>query len=205
MSSGTLFVLSAPSGAGKTSLVNAIRGSLNDFAVSVSHTTRSQRPGEVHGEAYYFVDRPTFERMIAEDEFFEYASVFGNYYGTARQTVESTLQQGRDVLLEIDWQGARQIRKLVPECVSIFILPPSRHTLEQRLRARGQDDAETIWRRMREAIAELSHYAEYDYLVVNDHFETALSDLRSIIQSQRLRGDRQIGRLRSLIDSLIAG
>jgi guanylate kinase len=205
MSYGSLFVLSAPSGAGKTSLVEALRASVSDFAVSVSHTTRIQRPGEQHGQAYYFVARPEFERMVAAGEFLEYACVFDNYYGTARRTVEELLRAGRDVLLEIDWQGARQIRTIMPECVSIFILPPSREALEHRLRGRGQDDAQTIGRRMREAISELSHYDEYDYLVVNDQFETALSDLRSIIRAQRLRAERQQHQLTALIQSLIAG
>jgi guanylate kinase len=205
MSYGSLFVLSAPSGAGKTSLVEALRASVSDFAVSVSHTTRIQRPGEQHGQAYYFVARPEFERMVAAGEFLEYACVFDNYYGTARRTVEELLRAGRDVLLEIDWQGARQIRTIMPECVSIFILPPSREALEHRLRGRGQDDAQTIGRRMREAISELSHYDEYDYLVVNDQFETALSDLRSIIRAERLRAERQQHQLTALIQSLIAG
>lgn len=204
MSQGTLFVLSAPSGAGKTSLVEALRASVTDFAVSVSHTTRSQRPGEVSGQAYYFVAHEEFERMVAAGEFLEYAKVFGNYYGTARATVESLLGSGQDVLLEIDWQGARQIRALMPQCVTVFILPPSRDALRNRLQARGQDDAETIGRRMREAISELSHYHEYDYLVVNDRFETALSDLLSIIHAQRLRTQRQGRHLTHLIRSLVA-
>lgn len=205
MSRGNLFVVSAPSGAGKTSLVEALRASLTDFTVSVSHTTRNRRPGEKSGQAYHFVARSTFERMIASGDFLEHARVFDNYYGTARHTVDSELLAGRDVLLEIDWQGARQIRQSLPDCVSIFILPPSRQTLEQRLRARRQDDEDTIGHRMREAIAELSHYDEYDYLVVNDDFETALSDLRSIVRSQRLRMSRQTGQLTTLIRSLIAG
>lgn len=203
MNRGCLFVLSAPSGAGKTSLVNALRLALPAFAVSVSHTTRERRPGEEHGKAYHFVKRNEFERMIAAEEFLEYARVFDNYYGTARRTIEDHLQSGKDVLLEIDWQGARQVRSLAPECVSIFVLPPSRQTLEDRLRARGQDDPATIDRRMHDAISELSHYAEYDYLVVNDQFDDALAQLRSIIEAQRLRTAFQTARLAPLIESLL--
>jgi guanylate kinase len=196
-------VLSAPSGAGKTSLVNALRKDLADLAVSVSHTTRSQRPGEAHGEDYYFVDRAEFERMIAAGEFLEYARVFDHYYGTARRTLETALLAGRDLLLEIDWQGARQVRKLVPDCVSVFVLPPSRETLAARLNGRGQDNADTIARRMRDAMSEMSHYREYDYLVVNDAFEEALAQLRSIVVTHRLTTAKQADRLAGLIASLL--
>lgn len=204
MHQGTLFVVSAPSGAGKTSLVKELRARLEGFTVSVSHTTRAQRPGERHGQDYFFVARDEFERMQARGEFLEYARVFDNYYGTARSTVEAALAEGKDVLLEIDWQGARQIKALVPGCQSIFILPPSRQTLQERLHGRGQDDAETIARRMRDAISEMSHYAEYDYLIVNDDFETALGEMRAIVTASRLKTGRHASRLGGLIDSLLA-
>lgn len=203
MNKGTLFVVSAPSGAGKTSLVRELRASLEGFTVSVSHTTRAMRAGERHGQDYYFVDHADFERMIAEQAFLEHARVFDHYYGTARATVEAALASGQDVLLEIDWQGARQIKALLPDCVGIFILPPSREELESRLHGRGQDDESTIARRMRDAIAELSHYDEYDYLVVNDRFETALEELRAIVIAQRLRAKRQIARMGGLITNLL--
>ncbi|BBA35176.1 guanylate kinase [Methylocaldum marinum] len=204
MSIGTLFIVSAPSGAGKTSLVTALRESLEGFTVSVSHTTRTQRPGEVHGRDYFFVDHAEFERMIAADGFLEHARVFDNYYGTARTTVETALSEGQDVLLEIDWQGARQIRSLMPDSISIFILPPSRRTLEERLKARGQDDPDTIARRMRDAISEMSHYSEYDYLVVNDDFDRAVAELRSIVIASRLRTRRQFEACKDLIAGLLA-
>ncbi len=203
MNRGCLFVLSAPSGAGKTSLVNALRSAIPSFAVAVSHTTRSPRPGEMHGQAYYFVEGGEFEQMVSSGAFLEYARVFEHYYGTARETVETQLDDGIDVLLEIDWQGARQVRTLVPDCVSIFVLPPSRKSLEQRLRARGQDDHGTIARRMRAAISEMSHYAEYDYIVVNDQFAEAVEQLRNIVHAQRLRTARQNARLAGLIGSLL--
>lgn len=203
MNRGHLFVLSAPSGAGKTSLVNVLRTTLPSFAVSVSHTTRTRRPGERDGESYHFVDRSEFERMIAAGAFLEYAQVFDHYYGTARSAIEERLSAGIDVLLEIDWQGARQVRGLVSDCLSIFILPPSRETLEARLKARGQDNPATIARRMRDAISEMSHYREYDYLVVNDEFEDALAQLRSIVWAQRLKTGAQVERLAGLIDSLL--
>lgn len=203
MMKGTLFVVSAPSGAGKTSLVGALRARVSGFTVSVSHTTRARRSGEVHGQDYFFVERPVFDDMVAKDSFLEYAQVFDNCYGTARSTVETALQSGSDVLLEIDWQGARQVKRLIPECRSIFILPPSRQTLAERLRGRGQDDEAVIARRMCDAVSELSHYAEYDYLVVNDDFETALNDLCSIVIAQRLAIAGQSVRLQPLIDELL--
>ena len=204
MSKGTLFVVSAPSGAGKTSLVKALRESLGGLAVSVSHTTRAQRPGEEYGRDYFFVERPDFERMIEAGAFLEHARVFDNHYGTARLTVEAGLKGGQDILLEIDWQGARQVRSLMPECVSIFVLPPSLETLGKRLEGRGQDGPETISRRMRDARSEMSHYGEYDYLVVNDDFGEALSELRDIVLAQRLKTARQAARYRSLIKELLA-
>lgn len=203
MSKGTLFVVSAPSGAGKTSLVKALRESLPGLAVSVSHTTRAQRPGEAHGRDYFFVDRAEFARMIEAGEFLEHAQVFDNSYGTARRTVEAALAAGQDALLEIDWQGARQVRTWLPECVSVFVLPPSRRTLEERLQGRGQDDSATIARRMRDAQSEMSHYGEYDYLVVNDDFAAALAELRCIVLAQRLRMARQAGTHADLIAGLL--
>jgi len=170
---GTLFIFSAPSGAGKTSLVKALLQAMDGIEVSVSHTTRPPRPGEVDGVDYHFVDVPTFEKMVAEGAFLEHARVFDNYYGTARSSVEARLQAGVDVILEIDWQGARLVREQ--------FLPPSREALEVRLRGRGQDSDEVIARRMRDAVREMSHYAEFDYLVINDDFEVALGELRAIV------------------------
>ena len=178
--------MSAPSGAGKTSLVRELRARTDGFSVSVSHTTRAQRPGEQHGLDYYFVTHDEFDAMVENGGFLEHARVFDNQYGTARATVETQLQAGHDVLLEIDWQGARQVKRLLPGSQSIFILPPSREALQQRLKGRGQDDETTIARRMQDAVAEMSHYAEYDYLVVNDDFETALQEIRGIIMARRL-------------------
>ena len=200
---GTLFIVSAPSGAGKTSLVKALREECPGLAVSVSHTTRAQRPGEQHGRDYFFVDREVFGRMVSDGEFLEHARVFDNQYGTARSTVETALARGEDVILEIDWQGARQIRQVMPACRSIFVLPPSREALEERLSARGLDDPATIARRMADAISEMSHYAEYDYLVINDDFRVALGELRSIIVASRLHTPRQSAQQQRLIDALL--
>ncbi|MCH4563246.1 guanylate kinase [Halomonas sp. EGI 63088] len=186
MAQGTLFIVSAPSGAGKTSLVRELVESLDGIQVSVSHTTRERRPGEVDGVNYHFVDVPGFEAMIERGEFFEYARVFDNYYGTSRPAVEAMLGAGQDVILEIDWQGARQVRSQLPEAVSIFILPPSRSELEHRLANRGTDEHAVIARRMREAIKEMSHHDEYDYLVINDDFTTALRELQSLVIARRL-------------------
>lgn len=186
MSQGTLFIVSAPSGAGKTSLVRELIESLDGIQVSVSHTTRARRDGEVDGVNYHFTDTATFEAMIERGEFFEYAKVFDNYYGTSRQAAQTVLDAGQDVILEIDWQGARQVREQMPEAVSIFILPPSRSELERRLASRGTDEHAIIARRMRDAISEMSHYDEYDYLVVNDDFTTALRELQSLVISRRL-------------------
>jgi guanylate kinase len=184
--------------------VKALRDGLDGFTVSISHTTRTQRSGEEHGRDYFFVSKAEFERMIETGAFLEYARVFDHHYGTACATVEDALNAGRDVLLEIDWQGARQIRTIMPDCVSIFILPPSRKTLEERLTARGQDDPETIARRMRDAISEMSHYGEYDYLVVNDDFGQALTELRGIVIASRLQMPRQAEKHRDLIAGLLA-
>lgn len=204
MAKGNLFVISAPSGAGKTSLVKRLRAEMAGLAVSVSHTTRAQRPGEADGQDYFFVARHVFERMIGEAAFLEHAKVFDNYYGTAQSSVETALERGDDVILEIDWQGARQVRHLLPDCISVFILPPSLEALAQRLQGRGQDSEDVIARRMSDAIAEMSHYAEYDYLVVNDDFDTALAELRSIVTATRLREARQSEALSGLLQGLLA-
>jgi guanylate kinase len=203
MTIGTLFIVSAPSGAGKTSLVKALRTQLDGLALSISHTTRAQRPGEEHGRDYFFTCQEDFARSVAAGAFLEHAKVFDNHYGTARSTVERMLAEGQDVILEIDWQGARQIRAQMPDTLSIFILPPSRKTLENRLSSRGQDGAETISRRMRDAISEMSHYGEYDYLVVNDDFETARADLHAIIVASRLRKVAQQTRQAELLKGLL--
>lgn len=180
MKTGQLYIVSAPSGGGKTSLLNALRLELNDVVVSVSFTTRQARPGEEQGKHYHFVSVADFQQQIEQDNFLEYAQVFDNYYGTSRQTVGEQLKAGLDVILEIDWQGAQQVRQRTDNVISIFILPPSRRALEERLRNRRQDSDEIIARRMRDAQRELSHYNEYDYLVINDDFDEALQDLISI-------------------------
>ncbi len=200
---GTLFIVSAPSGAGKTSLVKELRSQCNGLAVSVSHTTRAQRPGEEHGRDYYFVNRNEFVSMVDAGEFLEHAQVFDNFYGTAHRTVEAALSRGEDVILEIDWQGARQIRELIVGCQSIFVLPPSQADLEARLSGRGQDDPATIQRRMADAISEMSHYGEYDYLVINDMFEEALTELTAIVAANRLKTRRQAAVHAPLISGLI--
>jgi len=201
---GTLFIVSAPSGAGKTSLVKALVGRDPRVVLSVSHTTRPPRPGERDGVDYHFVDAATFERMAAEGAFLEHAEVFGNRYGTARATVERELAADRDVILEIDWQGAAQVRAQMDDTVSVFILPPSLQALEQRLRGRGQDPEEVIQRRMRDARNEMSHYHEFDFVVINDVFEEALGQLRCIVQSDRQRLPRVQARHGDLIASLLA-
>ncbi|APZ05062.1 guanylate kinase [Kosakonia cowanii] len=206
MAQGTLYIVSAPSGAGKSSLIQALLKTqpLYDTQVSVSHTTRAPRPGEVHGEHYFFVNHDEFKAMISEDAFLEHAEVFGNYYGTSRATIEQVLSTGVDVFLDIDWQGAQQIRTRMPQARSIFVLPPSKLELDRRLRGRGQDSEEVIAKRMAQAVAEMSHYAEYDYLIVNDDFDTALGDLKTIIRAERLRMSRQKQRHDALISKLLA-
>ena len=203
MSKGTLYIISAPSGAGKTSLVRELVTSTKDVAVSVSHTTRAMRPGEVDGQDYYFVDQETFLSMAGHSAFLEHARVFDNYYGTSQQHVERLLLNGQDVILELDWQGARQVRRLIEDSQSIFIVPPSLEALRQRLRGRGQDDENIINRRMQDAVNEMSHYAEFDFLVVNDDFDQALYDLKSIIQANRLRQLRQERTLEHLLIDLL--
>lgn len=201
-----LYILSAPSGAGKSSLLRALLAAVGDSAtVSVSHTTRAPRPGEVDGRDYHFVDVAAFQAMIGEGAFLEHARVFDNHYGTSRAAVAQQLADGRDVILEIDWQGARLIRELMPESTGIFILPPSRETLRERLQGRGQDEDTVIERRMRDAISEMSHYNEYDYLVINDVFDRALEDLVAILRSRRLGlAQQSLGQaelLRTLLES----
>ena len=207
MSQGNLYILSAPSGAGKSSLISALLASDSSTQkmVSVSHTTRAPRPGEVEGVHYYFVSKEEFESLIEQDLFLEYAKVFGgNYYGTSLPAIEENLAKGIDVFLDIDWQGAQQIRKKVPSVKSIFILPPSLPELERRLIGRGQDSEEVISERMSKAISEISHYDEYDYVIVNDDFEKALKDLQSILQSERLTKDYQQKQNAMLIKQLLA-
>jgi guanylate kinase len=179
---GSLFVIAAPSGAGKTSLVKAVVARDPSLRVSVSHTTRKQRPTETPGRDYYFVSADEFKRLIAEGEFLEYAQVFDNFYGTGRAQVEALRNAGHDVILEIDWQGAQQVRKAQPDCKTVFILPPSRAELEARLRNRKTDSEQVIDRRLRDSIADMSHYAEFDCVIVNDDFETAVSELLAILR-----------------------
>jgi len=203
MTTGVLFVVSAPSGAGKTSLLRALIPTDPRLRLSVSHTTREARPGEQDGTHYHFVDRARFEAMVAAGEFLEHARVFDNLYGTAERSVRDVLGANFDVVLEIDWQGARQVRARFPEAVSVFIVPPSVEALRQRLSGRGQDSAEIIDRRMRDARSELSHLGEYDYLVVNDDFDQALADLRAIVGAERLRLPRQQARLGAALEAML--
>ena len=185
MAIGTLFIISAPSGAGKTSLVTKLLGEMDNIQVSVSHTTRACRPGEQDAINYHFISQQDFESMASDNQFLEYAEVFGNYYGTSKEWVQSTLDKGIDVILEIDWQGAQQVREKFSRQVSIFILPPSKQALVERLKGRGQDEVEVIEKRLAAATEEMSHFAEADYLVVNDDFNTALGQLKSIIRAKR--------------------
>lgn len=201
---GTLYIIAAPSGGGKSSLAQALLESTPCLQLSVSYTTRTRRNGERDGADYHFVSPERFEEMCTAGEFLEHATVFGNRYGTGRSWVEGRLSQGTDVVLAIDWQGARALRRLLPESVHIFLLPPSHDVLEQRLRSRSQDSTETIAQRMREAVDQISHYDEFDYLVLNDDFDTALADVQTIIHTQRLRRESQAVRLRHLLEELLA-
>jgi guanylate kinase len=200
---GKLFVIAAPSGAGKTTLVRALMERVPSLKFSISYTTRKPRPNEQHGRDYFFVDHAEFERMVNAGEFLEHARVFDNYYGTSKPQVESMLREGENVLLEIDWQGAQQIRRALPECQSIFILPPSREALEQRLRGRQTDNDEVIARRLRDSIADMSHWNEFDYVVVNDTFEHATAELETIVagRGEALRRDRS--ELQTLLPRLL--
>ena len=200
---GTLYIVSAPSGAGKTSLVKALIDIMAQVRVSVSHTTRMIRPGEVDGVNYHFTQRDSFIKMLEQGDFLEHAEVFGNMYGTSQTWVKDTLAQGYDLILEIDWQGAQQVRKLMPEAQSIFILPPTHKDLRQRLHNRGQDSADVIETRMQQAITEMSHYVEYDYIVINDDFTTALQDLKAIFHCNQLLLDTQQKRHTQLLCDLL--
>lgn len=199
---GTLFVISAPSGAGKTSLVSEMLRQDSALGVSISHTTRPMRDGEQDGVNYHFVSRETFEAMIARGDFLEHANVFGNYYGTSQTWVRDTLASGQDVILEIDWQGAEQVRRLIPDCVGIFIVPPSAEILRERLVGRGTDAPEVVERRLAEAAEECRHAGEFDYLVVNDDFQMALADLLAIARTRRLTMARQRVRHQALLTGL---
>ncbi len=205
MIKGNLFVVSAPSGAGKSSLLRALLEREPELKVAVSHTTRAPRPGEIDGVHYHFVDQARFAVMIGEGAFLEHAQVFDRFYGTTEQAVREPLLAGHDLVLEIDWQGARQVCHRFPQASSIFILPPSVEALLERLSARGQDSEGVIERRMRDAEAEISHYPEYDYLVVNDGFDQALEELRAVIMAQRLREERQSSLLQEMLQDLLGG
>jgi len=200
---GKLFVIAAPSGAGKTSLVRALMERRPALRFSISYTTRKQRPTERDGHDYFFVDKPEFERMVAAGEFLEHARVFDNYYGTSRKQVEQILDQGQDVLLEIDWQGAQQVRRLIPEAVHIFILPPSLQLLRERLEKRGQDSDEVIRRRLEAAQEEMRHCADFDYVIMNQDFARAVDDLSAIVRAARLTSPRQLVRHAHLLQRLL--
>ncbi|MFT7491203.1 MAG: guanylate kinase [Pseudohongiellaceae bacterium] len=201
---GTLFTISAPSGAGKTSLVRALLDQDDNTQVSVSFTTRAMRPGELDGRDYHFIDKNRFDDMLANTEFLEHAKVFTNYYGTSQAWVDAALARGKDVILEIDWQGAAQIRGLLPETEGIFILPPSRGCLQERLRGRGQDDEAVIEERMQEAKNEMSHFIDAQWLIINDDFEQALIELKSIVLAQRLKAYSQQQKYGSLLVDLLS-
>uniref|UniRef100_UPI003144D6B3 guanylate kinase n=2 Tax=Orbaceae TaxID=1240483 RepID=UPI003144D6B3 len=205
MHTGTLFIISAPSGAGKSSLIRAYLAQKNQHQakVSISHTTRDPRPGEAHGEHYYFVDHKHFESLIDRQAFVEYANVFDHYYGTSKAEIEQSLSQGINVFLDIDWQGARQVRQKMPQAKSIFILPPSLKELENRLVKRGQDDNHVIAKRMQKARAEISHYNEYDYIIINDDFDTSLNALSAIITTASLEQPKQAIINRQLLVDLL--
>lgn len=201
---GNLFVISSPSGAGKSSLISALLTKHQDMKVSVSHTTRAPRPGEVDGVHYHFVDQSEFKSVIADNGFYEWAEVFGNYYGTSKQAITEQLEQGIDVFLDIDWQGAQQMRKLVANIITIFILPPSKEELENRLNKRGQDSQEVIAGRMAKAQSEMSHYNEYDFVLINDDFDLTLSQLETVVLAHRVRTENQIIKHKTLLNDLLA-
>jgi len=200
--SGNLFIISAPSGAGKTSLVQALLNINPQIDMSVSYTTRDPRPGEHDGKDYHFVSRDTFLAMAKRGEFLESAEVYGNFYGTSQTWISHENTRGRDILLEIDWQGATQIRRMFPECVSIFILPPSRQALEDRLKKRGKDDAAVIAKRMAAVREDVAHIAEFDYVIINDNLNEALRELNAVVLSAKLRRERQLARYQDLINQL---
>ena len=200
---GTLFIVAAPSGAGKSSIVNAVLARDPNICLSISFTSRQPRPGERHAEHYHFVNAQEFEAMVGAGDFFESARVHGDWKGTARQSVEPQLASGKDVLLEIDWQGARQVRSKVPDAVSVFILPPSREALEQRMQSRGQDSEAVIAQRLAAAREEMSHYGEFDYVIVNEHFPVAVDEMCAIFTASRLRREAQVARHSRLITQLL--
>jgi len=204
MNTGRLFIISAPSGAGKTSLVKSVCEQLTDIQPSVSHTTRKMRQGEVDGVDYHFISEESFKLKKEAGDFLESARVFDHYYGTSKSSVNETLENGTDIILEIDWQGARQIGKTLDHGISVFILPPSKEALEERLRKRNQDDEPTIRRRMRASVMEMVHYDEFDYLIINDDFDDALQALCSIVIAQRSKTEAQQAKNTALIKSLLA-
>ena len=201
---GNLFIVSSPSGAGKSSLISALLAKHSDMKVSVSHTTRAPRPGEENAVHYHFTSVDEFKALIEKDEFYEWAEVFGNYYGTSKSAIQAQLEKGLDVFLDIDWQGAQQMRKLVDDIKTIFILPPSRAELESRLNKRGQDSAEVIANRMAQAQSEMSHYDEYDFVLINDDFEQTLSDFEHIVLAHRQQLSNQQSKFDNLITELLA-
>jgi guanylate kinase len=200
--SGNLIIVSAPSGAGKTSLVKGMLTTTRGIDLSVSYTTRPPRAGEINGRDYHFVSRETFTEMASRGDFLESAEIYGNLYGTSQSWIQSKMDAGRDILLEIDWQGAEQVRQIFSRCVSIFILPPSIRTLEDRLRGRGKDSPEVIARRMQSARDEISHVAEFDYVIINDILDEAVQQLKAVVLAERARRDRQLARHQELIDQL---
>jgi guanylate kinase len=201
MTTGNLFIITAASGTGKTSLLRALLAADTQIARSVSYTTRPPRPGEVAGVDYHFVDETQFMQMLRDGDFLESAEIYGKRYGTSQTLVDTALQDGHDIVLEIDWQGAEQVRKLYPEAISIFILPPSLEALSERLHGRGQDSAEVIAKRLAAAREEMSHVSEFDYVTINDDFQTALEDLCAIVRTQRLKRDRQLRQYQNLFNS----
>lgn len=201
---GSLYVVAAPSGGGKTSLVRALLDDVENIAVSVSHTTRPKRPNETEGQDYYFIDDDKFNKMLKNNEFVEHATVFGHSYGTSKAQIENRLNQGIDMLFDIDWQGARQLTQLFERVETVFILPPSLETLHERLTNRGQDKAKTITERMNEAKEEMSHYQEFDYLIINNAFDAALNELKSIVYANRLRQSSQAIRHQKLLSNLLS-
>lgn len=204
MTTGSLFIVTAASGTGKTSLVKQLIATTNDLAVSISHSSRTPRPGETDGQHYHFVSRDEFAEMIKNGEFLEHAEVFDNFYGTAEKSVDYMLANGLDVILEIDWQGALQVQKIRPDAVMIFILPPDRQSLRQRLSNRGQDSQEVIEKRLSGSVYEMSQYVNFDYIVINDNFDVALAELKSIVLANRLTLAKQVERHAKRIEELLA-